>query len=324
MCYGFGRFRSGVIHARQALVRAREAGEHRLAAQIEAALGQMLAATCQYDDAIALLDAAVSAKQQRSRPGGGIAIGSAYALSCKGSVLADRGDFEGAYACFGEAMCLVEGSTHPVVNSVRNWMSVALIWQGRWEEAERLASETARMAENMRGLLLLTACRAAAGFARWSATGDAAGLQQLHDAVRWMEGRRFRFYISVQYGWLVEASAAEGDIATARHYAAQVLRRAREGERLGEAATCRAMARITIGRDVAAARRWLRRAETSAAVRGSAREAALNQVVRGQILAGECNTEAASGAVADAATALRGLGMHWHAERAMASLSRRP
>ena len=92
MCYGFGRFREGEYHSRQALELAREAGDLRLAAQIEASLGQILAATCQYDEAIALLDAAVSAKQQRSRPGGGIAIGSAYALSCKASVLADRGD----------------------------------------------------------------------------------------------------------------------------------------------------------------------------------------------------------------------------------------
>ena len=68
MCYGFGRFREGVMHARRALVVAREAGENRLAAQIQASLGQILAATCQYDEAIALMDGAVSAKQQRSRP----------------------------------------------------------------------------------------------------------------------------------------------------------------------------------------------------------------------------------------------------------------
>ena len=84
----------GRAHARHALELAREVGEQRLAAQVEASLGQILAATCQYDEAIALLDAAVSARQQRSRPGGGIAIGSAYALSCKASVLADRGEFD--------------------------------------------------------------------------------------------------------------------------------------------------------------------------------------------------------------------------------------
>jgi class 3 adenylate cyclase/tetratricopeptide (TPR) repeat protein len=321
MCYGFGRFREGVMHARQALAVAREAGENRLAAQIQAALGQILAATCQYDEAIALMDGAVSAKQQRSRPGGGIAIGSAYALSCKGSVLADRGDFNGAHACFDEAMILLDGSTHPVANSVRNWMSVSLIWQGRWQEAERLAVDSARVAENMRGLLLLAACRAASGFARWAAAGDVSGLQQLRDAVQWMEGRRFHFYSSVQYGWLVEASAAEGDIETARRYAARVLHRAREGERLGEAMTCRAMARIAAARDdFAASERWLRRAETSAKLRGSPREAALNQTLRAEILARQGHAEAACRTMAEAAAELRALGMHWHAAQASRGL----
>jgi class 3 adenylate cyclase/tetratricopeptide (TPR) repeat protein len=324
MCYGFGRFREGVLHARQALAVARDAGESRLAAQIEAVLGQIFAASCQYDEAIGLIDAAVSAKQQRSRPGGGIAIGSAFALSCKASVLADRGDFEGAHACFREAMTLLDGSTHPVANSVRNWVSVALIWQGRWDEAEGLAIESARLAENMHSLLLLALCRAAVGFARWARTGSTDGLQQLRDAIQWMEGRRFQFYTSVYYGWLVDACVAEGDIDSARRYAAHVLRRAREGERLGEAATCRAMARAAAGcDDFAASRRWLRRAETSARLRASPREAALNQTVRGELLYRRGETEAARQTMAEAAAELRALGMDWHAEQAACSLEER-
>ena len=80
-------------------------------------------------------------------------------------------------------MTLIGESTHPVANSVRNWVAVSLVWQGRWEEAERVAVESARIAENTQALLLLVVCRAAAGFARWARTGNAAGLQQLRDAV---------------------------------------------------------------------------------------------------------------------------------------------
>jgi tetratricopeptide (TPR) repeat protein len=321
MCYAFGRFRKGEHHARQALELARELGDPRLAAQIEAALGQILAASCQYDEAIALIDAAVSAKQQRSRPGGGIAIGSAYAMSCKASVLADRGDFDGAHACFKEAMTLLDGSTHPVASSVRNWMSVSLVWQGRWQEAERLATEGARVAENMHSLLILAFCRAAVGFARWATTGDTVGLQLLRDSVQWMETRHFRFYTSVYYGWLVEASAAEGDIDAARRYAAHVLRRAREGERLGEAAACRALAKVAgVRKDFATSQRWLRRADTSAKLRRSSREAALNKAARGEILCRQGETEAACRTMAEAAAQLRALGMHWHAAQATRGL----
>ena len=207
-----------------------------------------------------------------------MAIGSAYALSCKAGVLADRGEFDDAHVCLGKAMTLIGNSTHPVANSVRNWVAVSLTWQGRWQEAERVAAESARIAENTQALLLLVVCRAAAGFARWARTGSAAGLQQLRDAVQWSEARRGQFYTSLYYGWLVEACAAEGDIASARRYAAHVLRRAREGERLGEAVTCRAMARIAVARnDFAASHRWLRRAEASAKLRCSPRETALNQ-----------------------------------------------
>ena len=248
MCYGFGRFRQGERHLRLALELAHQAGDRRLAAWIEGSLGQMLAATCQYDEAIALLNAAVSANQKRSRPGGSIAIGSAYSLSCKASVLADRGEFEDAGTCFEEAKILIGESTHPVGNSVRNWRAVSLVWQGRWEEVERVANEGARVAESMHSLLLLAACRAASGFARWSATGDATGLQQLRDAVQWMEGRSAQFYVSVQYSWLIEACVAVGDTTTARRYAGHVLRRTREDERLGEAAACRALARMAAAR----------------------------------------------------------------------------
>ena len=65
-----------------------------------------------------------------------------------------------------------------------------------------------------------------------------------------MERRNFHFYTSVQYSWLVEAAAAEGDIDTARRYAAHVLGRAREGERLGEAMACRALAKLAARRGI--------------------------------------------------------------------------
>jgi len=85
--------------------------------------------------------------------------------------------------------------------------------------------------------------------------------------------------------------------------------------------TCRAMARTAAAReDFGTSQRWLRRADNSAKLRGSPREAALNQAVRGEILARQGQAEAACRIVTEAAAALNAMGMHWHASQATAGL----
>lgn len=304
--YGLGDFRVGVTHTRDALALAQASGDRPLADQIAATLGQILAAACEYDQALPLMNAALDAKKERSakdgaapRPSRGIAVGSAYTLACKGSVLADRGEFDAAHACFSSALALLVRSAHPVGTSVRNWIATALIWQGRWDEAVEVATESARIAENTRALLLLAVSRTAIGFARWS-RGEREGLAQMRDAIGWITARRVKFFTSLFNGWLCEACVAAGELGEARRAAAVVLRRAREGDRLGEACAARAMARVSAaaGRG-AAALRWLARADASAAVRGSVREEALNRDTRAEVarlLAGEAGRAAPAAA----------------------------
>jgi class 3 adenylate cyclase/tetratricopeptide (TPR) repeat protein len=284
MLYGFGRFREAVSHARAALARSREAGRASLATQIEATLGEILVGTCDYDEAVRCIDNAVAAKRQRAGARGGLAVGSAYALACKGSVHADRGDFTQAQACFDEALGLLGPSSHPVGNSVRNWITVAHIWAGDWQRAQQVASESVRISENTGALYLVAVARSTLGFARWCESGDAGGLQMLDDAVSWMAARGGRLFTSLHFGWLAEASAAEGRREQARSLAAHVLQRARQGERLGEAIACRAMALLAVQDGAGAApERWLLRAERAAAARGSAREQTLNALARGRV-----------------------------------------
>ena len=110
---------------------------------------------------------------------------------------------------------------------------------------------------------------------------------------------------------------AEGDFATARRYAVKALLRAREGERLGEAMVCRAMLTMALQRNnPACAGRWMKRAEHSARLRGSAREAALNQLAAAGLHARLGNAEAAHRVAAQAAQCLGALGMQWHAQQA--------
>lgn len=309
MCYGFGRFREGVVQAQRAAALARKSGDARLVAQVDATLGQILAAAGRYDEALVLIGAAVGTKRRAARPGGGVAIGSAYALSCEASILADRGEFASADARFDEAQSLLGETSHPVAISMRNWRAVSLLWRGAWNEAEELASENARVAEKNRSLLLLAASRAASGYARWRRTGEPEALQQLRDAVRWMEGRDFKFFVSVQYSWLVEACAEIGDVANARRYATHVLRRARDGERLGEAAASRALALIAAkaGRKTDSAR-WMKRAALSAGLRGSRRERALNDALSATL-------QGCADSARQAEAELRAMGMYWRADQ---------
>lgn len=316
MYYGFGRFRSGEQQLRMSRDVAEQAGDVRLLAQVDATLAQVLAAASRYDEALHLFDTALAAKRRQSKPGSSMAIGSAYSLACKGSVLADRGEFDPAHNCFNEALTLLGGTMHPVANSVRNWIAIALVWQGRWREAEEVAAESARIAENTRGLLLLVVCRAAAGYARWAGESDTEGLAQAVDAVNWMNARGGRFYSSLHHGWLADAYATLGDVVRARHYTAHAARRAREGERLGEACGYRALARLAIREgQFQRAAVFLDRAERSATLRASRREAALNLAANAEMLRGQHEDTLAAALESKACEEFIAMGMYWHADR---------
>lgn len=282
--YGLGRYRDALHQAQQGLALARQAEDAALATQIEAMLGQILAGCCAYDEALQRLAAAIEAKRQRARPGSGVAIGSAYALACEGAIHADRGAFGTAGARFDEALRLLGTTRHPVGNSVRNWVAVAAIWQGDWPTAQRIAVDSVRIAETTRALLLLAVSRSTLGYARWCEDGRRESLQLLDDAVSWMAARRGQMFTSLHFGWLAEALAAVGETARCRTLAAHVLRRARDGERLGEATVCRTLALLAARAGHAArAQRWLARADASAQARGSAREAALNRLAQARV-----------------------------------------
>ena len=311
--YAIGHSRRALQQSRAALALARQTGDARLVVQVEAMLGQVLAACSEYDKAVELIDVSVDAKRQRSRPRGGLAIGSAYALACKGGILADRGDFANAHVCFDEAIDLLDGSTHPVGNSVRNWIAVAHNWQGNWPEAKRIALDSLRIAENTRALLLLSAASSSLGYARWADANSADGLKELRDAMHWMDERGGRFFTSIYHGWLVAASATEGHSANVRSYGAKVLQRARDSERMGEAVTCRGLAWVlALQGDATAASRWMRRADAVALRRNSRRENALNALMAGQIALQMGHASIGKLHLANASDAFSALRMAWH------------
>ena len=325
MYYGFGRLRDAERQMRAARDIAERAGDMRLATQVDAALAQVLAAASRYDEALRLFDASLASKQRHSKPGGSMAIGSAFSLACKGSVLADRGEFDPAHRCFDQALTLLADTTHPVANSVRNWVAIGCIWQGRWQQAEAISADCARNAENTRSLLLLVICRAAAGYAAWARSGDERSLADAVDAVNWLDARDGRYYSSLHHGWLVDAYATLGDEARARRHAAHVLWRSRQGERLGEADACRGLARLALrAGNFDEAKRWLAQAERSAQARASRREAALNQWLQAEAVELQGDTQVGAALRAQAHDAFVGMAMHWHAQRLSAAGAMRP
>lgn len=316
--YAVGRARRGLASCRQALALATESADERLAAQVRATLGQALTAVCRYDEALPLLDDAIGAKRRSASPGGSVAIGSAYALACKGLLLADRAGFAASREAFAQARTLLGGSAHPVAASICGLMGISLLWEGAWDEAKAVALEGAAVADASRSRQLLAMCHAIAGFARWQTHGDASGVSAVREAVQWLEARGGRFMVSLLYGWLLQAAARDGDV---RRDAARLLMRARDGDRIGEAMGCRAMAALMIEHSrLREAARWLERARRSAEARGSPHESALNELAQAAWLAASGDLQAAARARSQAAVRLHALGMVWHAGAARAGM----
>jgi tetratricopeptide (TPR) repeat protein len=309
--YVFGEPRRAARLAREALALATTHGNRRLVAQIEATLGQALAGACEYSEALMLMDRALQTKQAQSQRSGSLAIGSAFTLACRASVVADQGNFAAAHDALGRARALIAAQpAHPVANSVRNWEMVVLAWQGRWDDALRVVGETVRLAERSHALLPLAIARAVGGYAHWRRTRDSAPVLEVVQAVRWMESRRVLFFTTIYYGWLVEMCVAEGRHEEAHGWAWRLLRRSRAGERLGEAVGWRALAASALARgDPARAQVRLRRAEASARRRESARETALNELFRAELLRAESRLGDAAVLVASAEAQLRAMGV---------------
>ena len=317
--YAKGRGREAMSHCQVALEAAQRLGDERLVAQLRATLGQICASVCRYDEALPLLSGAIDSKRARAKPGGSVAVGSAFALAIKGSVLGDRGDFTEAEECFGEMLSLLDGSVHQVVSSVRNWMGVVYLWQGRWADAVAVVEASMHVAENVKSHLLLAISKSIWGFGNWRLAGTAEALQAVRDGTNWIELRGGSLGSSLNYGWLLDIGETLGSDTQRRHHAAILLRRARQQDRLGEAMGCRALARAAAkAHDPVAAERYLQLAERSALARGSRHEQAVTLLCRAEICLLDGNARAAVAPLDAASEGFAAMKMAWHLEQAQA------
>ena len=313
--YALGESGQAIAHMEVALEGAQTVGDAPLVRQIRATLGQACAAACDYDKALVLLDEAIDARHQRRRSGRP-AVGFAYTLACKASVLGDRGLFDEAYQCFDEALESVRGAGHQVEGSILCWRSGVALWQGQWEEAGRCALEAQSVAERVKSLYLYAMSISLGAYAAWSKNGTIGSLQTIVDATSWLENRDRGLFISLNYGWLADGLVARKDWQVARGYAARALLRARNHDRIGGSMACRAMARASAaGKNRHPAEYYLALAISNAQARGSPHEIALTQLCEAEIrLASEQRSQAA-GLLEQAGDAFEAMAMTWHLDK---------
>ncbi|MEK8029242.1 AAA family ATPase [Ideonella sp. DXS29W] len=317
-------------HCEASLALSNECGDTRLATQVRATLGQVLHTAGDYAAALPLLDAAIDGKRQHRRPGSSVAVGSAYALACKGALLGDQGRFDLADECFAEAMALLAGNLHQVASSVRNWISCTWQWQGRWLEAAEMADASVRVAEQVKSRQLLAMSRALRGRARWMLEHRDDDLQAMRDAIAWIEARRGGLVTSLNYGHMVDACVGLDRLDEARRHAARLFQRARQRDRLGEADGCRALARAAAqAQQTDRARHYLRQADQAADARRAPHEHAktalcearmwVDQAPGGELAPASRQKARAQGE--RAAEAFERLHMPWYLAQARALLS---
>jgi class 3 adenylate cyclase/tetratricopeptide (TPR) repeat protein len=316
ICYAKGRGREASRHCQVALEVAGSLGDERLMAQLLATRGQISASLARYEESIPLLDTAIDRKRARGRPGSGVAVGSVFALAIKGSALGDQGRFDLAEECFAEMMRLLEGSTHQIVSSVRNWIGVVYLWQGRWADALAVVEESMQVAQNVRSHLLLAFGKAVWGYAQWRLGGTVAAGLAVRDATQWVETRGGALGASLHYGWLLDIGEGRGADEQRRRNAALLMQRAREHDLLGVAMGARALARAAAkARDRAATERYFVLAERAAERRRSPHEQAVNQLCLAEIRLLQERPREALAPLDAACRTFSALSMGWHLDQ---------
>lgn len=328
------RYKSARVHCQRArevaTTSADEAGVAEMDAlrvQLLATEGQARAAAREHDEALRLLDEALAVKR-RHRRSASPAVGSAYALACKGAVLGDSGRFAEAYECFDEALDVIRAG-HPAVEaSVFGWRSAVLLWQGEWENARESSVRAQRLAERVGSLYVLAMGQAVAAYSSWMLDQAPDALDTIARATSWLEARDKRLSISLAYGWMAEINAAAMRAKETRQCAARALDRARVGDEFGIAMSYRALALLPWrGRGktpddylAAALRPAPARSLRESSPAGSARETAVTLLHQGRHAARSGNVADAVRLLDAARTEFTRMDMQWHDRAAQAAL----
>lgn len=272
-----GSARLALRHYATGLEIAKALGMTGFAAEIRAAMGHAYSASCNYIEALPLLNEGTALRHKNGRR----SLSAAPSLAYKAAVMADRGDFAAAYDCLEDALTIIDPG-HQVEATIRSWYAQILLWQGRPAEALVQAERNRRVTEQTGNAYMNALARNFCALARFMLAPSANEREQIVAATQCLYVRRKQLYISLFHGGAADAAAMMGDRTATRAAATLALHRARVGDRLGEAMTWRALAQTA--ESSPRARYCLGRADAAATTRQSPHEAAVNRLTEAEML----------------------------------------
>ena len=293
-----------------------------LGVQLSAAMGQARAAAGEHELALTLLDESLAVKR-RHRRSGRPAVGSAYALACRGAVLGDLGRFAEAYECFDEALDAISAGHSAVESSILGWRSAVCLWHGRWKDAYECATRAQSLAQRVASLYMIAMGQSVAAYATWMLNSSASSIDVIARATAWLEASDKRLSISMNYGWLADIAASMGEIRMARLNAARAVCRARGHDPLGAPMSYRALACLPSPRAGGSAERYLDLAMRASVARRSPREQAVTLLHQARQASRSGRPIHAYRLLEQARPPFQSMGMAWHdaeAERCLIEL----
>jgi class 3 adenylate cyclase/tetratricopeptide (TPR) repeat protein len=315
--YALGDFADAEEHYRSALGLAEAVRNTKLVEQVWGNLGQTYAAAGTYDEALRELTRSIDAKRRRGGTGRGrVAQGFVYAMASRATVLADRGDFEGADRDMAEALDLLKNADHPVEGSVVAHQVIIEMRRGAWQAAAAAGARSRAICERLNSPFVFALSSAYEALATWMDRRDDGALGRAEHAIDWLERREHGLYLTFGYACLIEALVLAGDADRAREYAQRALGRAARGDHLGETAAHRALATWAAATGLRGdARSHLATAMRWGIERGASRDVAVTRLAAaelGEPLTAPTAEEEGRLALAD----FERWGMEWHATRA--------
>ena len=282
--YGVGLGKRSVTHLNAALTMTQHSGSQHDTYLIRVKLAQSLFASGQYAQAQRMFETLLPFI--RSIKGRNNSDISAYALACFAFHKADQGDFDRAHLLFGEAAEILQDDRKPMNASFLGYQATTSIWQGNWQDTLALTETTFAVSKRSRTRHQNLISHAKMAYSRWHLEHDPRAATLLEQSVnQFLASGNSHQRASMVLGWAVDVLAGQGERAKARFYAGQMVQRIRvAGDRLGEAMTWRALARMEqASGDAVRADHYLALARHAATVRLSRREAAQNMLCEGEL-----------------------------------------